>query len=1424
MKKFTMALLIALFAVSGLFADVIVVSEDISENTTWTSENEYHLDGLIFVDAGATLTIQAGTVIKGLESSNITTGDGASALIVRRGAKIMADGRADAPIIFTSEFDDVNDPADLLPGDRGLWGGIILLGNATTNQPTQDNQIEGIPANENALYGGNDDNDNSGVLRYVSIRHGGFSISGVPGDEINGLTMGAVGRGTTIEFIEVFANFDDGYEWFGGTVNSKNLVAAFCGDDAYDYDQGFRGKGQFWFSIQGTDEAGRGGEHDGGDDDETGTPYSRPTIWNATYIGSGSSVTPAPGGDGNNHALIFRDNAGGSYTNSIFTEFTGDGVTIEDIDIEDSRSKLENGLLQLNSNIWWDFGAGTALEDIVPQAFVRNAAAFNNNQLVNPLLISVSRQADGGLDPRPVVGSPAAGADLMPPSDGFFMAADFYGAFEPGTKPWIADWTALDQNGIFQETTTGQTVTVSDDISENTVWTAGNVYMLDGLIFVDSGASLTIEAGTVVKGLETSNITTGDGASALIVRRGGKLFAVGTADAPIIFTSEYDDVTDPADLTTTDRGLWGGVILLGKATTNQPTQDNQIEGIPANENALYGGTDDEDCSGMLKYISIRHGGFSISGVPGDEINGLTMGAVGSKTVIEYVEVFANFDDGFEWFGGTVNSKNLIAAFCGDDAYDYDQGFRGKGQFWLALQGTDEAGRGGEHDGGDDDETGTPYSTPEIWNVTYVGSGSALSPAPGGDGNNHALIFRDNAGGAYYNSIFTAYTGDGVAIEDIDIEDSRAKLENGLLSLGHNIWYDFGAGTTLDAIVPQAFVRNAAGFFNNQIVDPQLAGISRETDGGFDPRPNAQGSANGADILPDPNESFFAQADYKGAFDPYAIPWIDTWSALDHYGVYGEPQAGMDVMVTEDITANTTWYAQNTYMLDGLIFVNAGATLTIQAGTVIKGLESNNITTGDGASALIVRRGGKIMASGTADMPIIFTSEYDDLNDPIDLGPTDRGLWGGVILLGKATTNQPTQDNQIEGIPANENALFGGNDDNDNSGVLRYVSIRHGGFSISGVPGDEINGLTMGAVGSGTRIEFVEVYANFDDGFEWFGGTVNTKNLIAAFCGDDSYDYDQGFRGKGQFWFSIQGTDEAGRGGEHDGGDDDETGTPYSTPEIWNVTYIGSGSALSPAPGGDGNNHALIFRDNAGGSYTNSIFTAFTGDGIAVEDITIEDSRAKLENGLLALDNNIWWDFGAGTALSDIVPQEFVRTAAAFSNNQIVDPQIAQIGRDVNSGLNPIPDTNGPAAMVTVYPDDSFFTQADYKGAFNPTCTAPWFMGWSALDHEKITDSETAVEKEIADNKTLPDDYQLDQNYPNPFNPSTTIRYAVPVNGMVRLTVFNQLGQEIETLVQSVKSAGSYTISWDATDVPTGLYFYRLQAGETVLVKKMMLVK
>ncbi|NIW68063.1 T9SS C-terminal target domain-containing protein, partial [candidate division KSB1 bacterium] len=317
----------------------------------------------------------------------------------------------------------------------------------------------------------------------------------------------------------------------------------------------------------------------------------------------------------------------------------------------------------------------------------------------------------------------------------------------------------------------------------------------------------------------------------------------------------------------------------------------------------------------------------------------------------------------------------------------------------------------------------------------------------------------------------------------------------------------------------------------------------------------------------------------------------------------------------------------------------------------------------------------------------------------------------------------------------------------------YVSIRHGGFSISGVSGDEINGLTMGAVGRGTTIEFIEVFANFDDGYEWFGGTVNTKYLVAAFCGDDGFDYDQGFRGKGQFWFSINAEDEAGRGGEHDGGDTDETGTPFSTPEIWNATYIGSGADLAPPPGGDGNNHAIIFRDNAGGMYANSIFTDFTGDAFSVEDLASgEDSRSRLENGDLQLRDNLLWDFGAGTTLEEIVPDDFVRSSPNFSGNEIADPLLGGIGRTGDRQLDPRPSASGPAGSASnLPPNDGFFTQANYKGAFAPTGPI-WTEDWTALDQDLITNIQETRDQ----GSQVPREFILTQNYPNPFNPGTSI--------------------------------------------------------------------
>lgn len=233
-----------------------------------------------------------------------------------------------------------------------------------------------------------------------------------------------------------------------------------------------------------------------------------------------------------------------------------------------------------------------------------------------------------------------------------------------------------------------------------------------------------------------------------------------------------------------------------------------------------------------------------------------------------------------------------------------------------------------------------------------------------------------------------------------------------------------------------------------------------------------------------------------------------------------PDSG-NVIVTENISGDVTWTSDNIYQLGGRITVLSGATLTIEAGTVIKG----EAGTGANATALLVARGGMLMAEGTAELPIVFTSVADEIT-PEDiaagnygspnLDPDISGLWGGVIVLGNArisasNSSGDVSEVQIEGIPtSDQNGLYGGNDDADNSGVIRYISIRHGGSNIGA--GNEINGLTLGGVGTGTTIENVEVVANQDDGVEWFGGTVNVSNVCVWNAGDDGLDTDQSWAG------------------------------------------------------------------------------------------------------------------------------------------------------------------------------------------------------------------------------------------------------------------------------------------------------------------------
>ena len=357
-----------------------------------------------------------------------------------------------------------------------------------------------------------------------------------------------------------------------------------------------------------------------------------------------------------------------------------------------------------------------------------------------------------------------------------------------------------------------------------------------------------------------------------------------------------------------------------------------------------------------------------------------------------------------------------------------------------------------------------------------------------------------------------------------------------------------------------------------------------------------------------------------------------------------------------ITANQTWTSGNTYFITDRIYIPAGVTLTIEPGTKIYSSTNDNGTpankSDDKVGALVATRNGKLVAEGTAANPIVFSSvrEWEGINgvdSPYDadaaVGPAptsvDAGQWGGIVLCGRAPIGTldagglPVQTLQVEGfVPSGsvsndgdslpDASQYGAStgfpqEAADSSGVLRYISIRHGGYEYD--TAKEINGLTLAGVGSGTVIDRIEVYANSDDGIEFFGGTVNTSYVVMAFNQDDSFDIDEGYKGTNQFWFCIQNPGVADAGGEWDGVSGTITGSPGATnaanstiqskPIIYNATFVGPGRdrTLTRLPNTSGQvnwekgNFALHIEDYFNGEIYNSVFDDFADKLIKYND-------------------------------------------------------------------------------------------------------------------------------------------------------------------------------------------------------------------------------
>jgi hypothetical protein len=340
-------------------------------------------------------------------------------------------------------------------------------------------------------------------------------------------------------------------------------------------------------------------------------------------------------------------------------------------------------------------------------------------------------------------------------------------------------------------TPTSNVVEVSGDISSNTTWSADKIYLLKGFVYVTNNATLTIQPGTIIKGDKISK-------GSLIITRGAKISAIGTATNPIVFTSNFP-------VGSRSQGDWGGIIILGKAPVNPTGGTVVIEGglLPtaggsAATYTTYGGTDPADNSGTMKYVRIEYAGVPL--VTNNEINSLTLGGVGSGTTLEYIQVYRAGDDAFEWFGGTVNAKYLLAIGTWDDDFDTDFGYSGKVQFALAQRVKEIADVSGSNAfESDNDATGSansPKTSPIFSNVTVIGplAGSNLSASNNNANYQHAAQIRRNSAMSLFNSILGNYT-EGIYIDDNN-GTASANYTAGSMVIKNNLIY--GCNTKFNA--------------------------------------------------------------------------------------------------------------------------------------------------------------------------------------------------------------------------------------------------------------------------------------------------------------------------------------------------------------------------------------------------------------------------------------------------------------------------------------------------------------------------------------------------------------------------------------------------------------------------------------------------
>lgn len=422
--------------------------------------------------------------------------------------------------------------------------------------------------------------------------------------------------------------------------------------------------------------------------------------------------------------------------------------------------------------------------------------------------------------------------------------------------------------------------------------------------------------------------------------------------------------------------------------------------------------------------------------------------------------------------------------------------------------------------------------------------------------------------------------------------------------------------------------------------------------------------------------------------------------------------GGTATVSGSITTNQVWPSSCTVLLDGTVFVEPGVVVTIQPGTVIKGKKNPS---NPPPSALIFRRDSKINAAGTASQPIVFTSDQP-------AGSRAAGDWGGLVLNGRAPVNCPGGECLAEGLSATP---FGGSEGNDSSGIVKYVRIEYAGRILS--TDNELNVFTMNGVGRGTQVDHVEALIGLDDAIEWFGGTVNSKYLVAAGGADDQLDFQLGTSGATQHVFAAQyggNLDSAGSHGFE--GDNNENGfdlAPRSSPKFCNVTVVG-------CKGQGGNctvdSSGALLRRGVSGQFWKSIVTNMGSRGMQLRDAataTVACSSTTTPTGQLMFRDSIFYNNGSGSPGTTNCSNHSSTTGAVCQSCDLYNAWKAQASGpvvEVDPGLagaswppSPIPNSNANSNALDCKSLDAFFDTTAYRGSHQPG-GSDWMAGWTSF--------------------------------------------------------------------------------------------------------------